>query len=787
MADDALRISYRFVPMGTAAPRPAPTGELWLDVGSRADLGVLDHHGGDTRAWSAAQLVLERHGDLVPADALDNGTVTLVTHEQPDLDAVCASWLLERLLRDGDLNAARSSLEPIVEAVGLNDQGLVRTTDPLTCWPIVAREALSAAPNDDAERLTLGHRLLDQTLAVMEAGGDLADAATKVCDPEISIALGHALQDYLEDLDRAMMFRARLPVRSTEVQRDVPPGPVPVPTTERRWSLVDGIVLDNPVSSLFKEIARGDSERSHGGHGFPLLVVCRDSDELRALGLQRHIISVDPLSGLCLEGLGSDLERLESSLEDDRGGPTLGGRQRPAPGAGRHGYDATSPWYDGRGHGFTIVDSPGVQVEGHAVCGSQLTDEQVLDTVWAYSDPARFVRCQENQVLVARPVRLEEGWEELGEAVPDFLARCPSLLDEVRLSLEQSEVRTRPGGWLGWAEPGVHCVDDLLWVMPGGHAVWLGRFQLAQDQPDLRTTTEEIMAFRQRFDRRAVPGGAPFRWAGRALHCVQVRVRPDDVALREARGASAQAFFRLAAGRGPGFDERTAQLDLERASRRRSRDRRVLSLVTDRGACVVSTRRRPLREELGGDHPAAIALLCGLVAGQRAAFQDILSGVASHVGQDNYRKQQRQILADRRRVLAAEQQLVFERVTDSTFGEAFVDDLGRVAGVPDLIAECRQKVEVLADYVRDRRADFYQRVGFWISFLFGPLIVTAGLFGGTQQVREFGRDYVSFVPSDWPSHGWIYFGVMFLVTAAISGLVWTTLSWIHAREDRRSR
>ena len=786
MAEQLPRLDHRFVPMGTDAPDPLPAGELWLDVGSRAAPGVLDHHGGDTPAWSAAQLVLESHGDLVPTDIDDTGTVTLVTHEHPDLDAVCATRLAERQLREGRLTSDHDALERIVQAVSHNDQGLVRTTDPLTCWPVVARETLASGLHDDADRLARGCRLLDRTLAVMEGGSTLAEAATRICDPEIAIALGHARQDYLEDLDRAMLFRVRLPVRSGDGDpQDVPPGPVATPGADRRWSLVDGIVLDDPASSLFKELARGDTERSHGGSGFPLLVVGRETALLSAHGLQRHIISVDPTSGLCLEGLGSRLEGIEARLEDDRGGPTLEGRERPGDGMGRHGYDSKSPWYDGRGHHFTIVDSPGVKLDGRSACGSQLDATRVLDSIWAYGDPARFIRCPEHQVLVARPVQLMDGWEKQGDDAGNLAARCPSLLDEVRLSLQHASARKRQGGWLPWAGDLFDALDDLLWVLPGGHGVWMGRYRLRGDEIDLRSITDEVATFRRLLDERGVPTEAPFVWAGPAVHCVHLRARPEDVSLREPRGASAQAFHRLATGHGVAFDERTAQLDIEGATRVLSRDRRVLTVITDRGTCVVCTRRRTLDDEQGCYHPEAVKLLCGLVAGQRSALQDILAGFAAHAGQGSSRRQQRLILADRRHLLAAEQQLMFERVTDSVFGERLFEEMGRQAGVPDLIAECRQKVEMLAGYVRDRRADFYQRVGFWISFLFGPLLVTAGLFSGIQQTRDFADEYVSLVPADWALTGWIYFAILFLATASVSGLVWLLLSWIHGWEDRR--
>ena len=75
---------------------------------------------------------------------------------------------------------------------------------------------------------------------------------------------------------------------------------------------------------------------------------------------RRCILSVTPDSGASLRGLGGLLDEAESDRrrqvygEDDRViDPATGSRKPP-----RAGYDNADPWYDGRAHGFTIVDSP---------------------------------------------------------------------------------------------------------------------------------------------------------------------------------------------------------------------------------------------------------------------------------------------------------------------------------------------------------------------------------------------------------------------------------------------
>jgi hypothetical protein len=69
---------------------------------------------------------------------------------------------------------------------------------------------------------------------------------------------------------------------------------------------------------------------------------------------------VTPGSGATLRGLGERLDRAEAARRaaafgvDDRVvDPATGEPKSP-----RSGYDNADPWYDGRAHGHTIVDSP---------------------------------------------------------------------------------------------------------------------------------------------------------------------------------------------------------------------------------------------------------------------------------------------------------------------------------------------------------------------------------------------------------------------------------------------
>src|SRR5262249_19059770 len=101
---------------------------------------------------------------------------------------------------------------------------------------------------------------------------------------------------------------------------------------------------------FFKDWARSD--------GYPALSVFMEKGRN---GKPQCILSVTPASRTTLQGLGARLDEAEASkrralnrgLDDREVDPKTGKRREP-----RQGYRNADPWYDGRAHGYTIVDSP---------------------------------------------------------------------------------------------------------------------------------------------------------------------------------------------------------------------------------------------------------------------------------------------------------------------------------------------------------------------------------------------------------------------------------------------
>ena len=785
-----MRVQTTFKPMGSVAPQEVPESELWLDVGGRAAIGVMDHHGGDTDAWSAAQLVLDRHDDLLPRGTMEADEVSLVLHERPDLDAICAAWLARKILEEGTLEVTRH-LERIVEAVSENDQGLVRTGDPLSCWQVVMRTALQhVVPAEDEARVVEGSRLLDKTLSILSDGGSLEDAAQRLVSSSVRIELAHAVRDYREDLRSSIRFQVRLPKgRVLDRSEKVPRGPIPTPSREGRV-LVDGLLLDNPTSTLFKELARGDVEQSPAGHGFGILVVVRDSEATRKNGLRKYVISTDPLAGVNLRGLGSRLEERERAHDATRDVP-LPGREEVGGKKGRHGYSVPQPWYDGRGHGFTIIDSPNIGPENERVVGSQLSLQEVLAELWEYGDPAGSVTVQELTATVIWPLPdSAEGWSGSDVTEEGLEQLCPELSEEVLSSLTGVTVRRRAGGWLSKANlkdaaDEIELVDDCVLGFPGGAWLWLGRFAGQAPGASLRDIARKIERLRSglRAGRDEVLA-APMSAAEPYL-LTHLRVAPKGVSLGEEVGPTSRAMYQLAWGGEMGFGHRPTEEELRQAVRVMSRDQRTLALLTERGLVVTSTHDDELASHERFYRPDHMAVLVALVLGQKTALRDVLNEFAQHISEESergglleeftgghVRRKNSQILADRQRLMELEQHLLFRRVTDSRFGEHTYDALSLQMGVGELLDEAKAKVEVMAQHVRDRRADFYQSLSFWVTFLFFPLVLTAGLFSGIQQSRTFIEQYVGFFPWSHPLAGWLHFLCVFALTVLVTGSIW---------------
>jgi hypothetical protein len=783
-------ISYRFVGPGTVAPDPLPDGEIWLDVGGRLGPRVFDHHGGDTDAWCSAELVAEHYRRLLLDQIPDPGAVTIVLHQGPGLDGIISTWLVRSILATGGPPKPTHGVSSIVRAAAEHDQGFLKTEDPKGCWSLVLRLVLATDPEarDDAGEVKCGLRLVEQSFAALAEGQRLDDVARGLVTPTVHAIIAHGERDYGEDLTRALQFQVRLPVRLLEpwlrTCDSVPQDP-PDPATER-WSLADAIFLDDPSSTLFRELARGDRENPPGGKGFALMVVSRDPELASDPPLRRHVISTDPMSGLHLKGLGRQMEELEQKKEDELGLPLAKGRERVAHGTGRHGYNVPSPWYDGRGHAFTIVDSPLVQIEDRHICGSLLTAREVLDAVWNYGDPLSFLHVEGARVAVIRSVRVSPEWREHWPEGASLEELCPDLAHEIA-SAESAPSVFRRRGPQPIADLEATCVEQQLWLTDHHDGLWLALFEIDRNTDNAQQLCAITKQLRADAHRRLDTPGLEFDENRELYHLVMFRARASEVSLEEGTGPSALARHLLSEGRASSFHSLadTRQMDDSRTAFSRERDAAVSCTV--RGACAISTRTHPLSEENGFLNPLQLAGLVTLFLAQKQRLRDLSARFTRHRSEGHPMRAARLILDDQWELLRLDQELSVSRVSDRALGQRTYEALAEVHHLPKLLEDTKRRIETLAQHVRDTKAAFFQRVGLWVSILFAPLAITASIFSGTHLQRHFSDNNVSFIPNGALPAGWMDFLLVFVVVSAALGVLWVLMRLAYGRESSLQR
>jgi predicted Ser/Thr protein kinase len=339
-AGTARAVTYEFVPMGSDAPADV-RGRLYLDVGNDLRPGVLDHHHSPGLAGSVARLITLRP-ELARAAADGADSVAVVLHENPDLDCAAASYLAAALLTRGELPAGAGHLADYLDRVD-GGETVFTLRKPYTLYAaymVLARRLMNEMPDARARWEALvrgGHRLIEHVLAA----GKPVDQVNAFDGPIMTRG------DRAELLDDAERYARKLADPQTRARRAV----LALPTPWGGRQAVEALLVrdvqtegDPDRCSFFKDWARTDADRCPATGGFVVLCVWSSRPKPRC------IISVRPDSDARLLGLGELLDAAETTA---RAGT---GRERTGP--PRRGYANSDPWYDGRGHHDTIVDSP---------------------------------------------------------------------------------------------------------------------------------------------------------------------------------------------------------------------------------------------------------------------------------------------------------------------------------------------------------------------------------------------------------------------------------------------
>lgn len=386
--DLGLKVDWRycFVPPGERAV--TTPGVVYVDVGGTVAPGIIDHHGQEGSGSCSALLVVEQREQVYnhllspwlarfEEGRIPEGAVwkpSLILHHDPDFDSLVAAFLVRALIADGDVPRYARALAGYALEV---DQGryLLRTRPKvaveeeetldldrreldaihLAYLAIQSFTGPEGRELSSSEKLHLGFELLTCALeGIASARGEAPRTLEELLPGAPGVASWRAdarFAPFAALLDRDLeLFREDFRQGS---RRDA----VPLPATDGGESiLVRAFVAAGPPrSTLAKYWVRG------AGYPFflcPLGSAAGPGSAGRA-ARRRMVLSLEPTFSVdgrspCLRGLGFRLERAESAarrasgMEVRRGRPRYGG-----------GYcDNPDPWYDGRGHEWTIVDSP---------------------------------------------------------------------------------------------------------------------------------------------------------------------------------------------------------------------------------------------------------------------------------------------------------------------------------------------------------------------------------------------------------------------------------------------
>jgi serine/threonine protein kinase len=358
-------IRFAFAASGSSTPKAGiGSDRLFLGVGNDLRVGVLDHHHLHSYGGSTAGLVVSNPRfvtEAVTSNRDPDTPFTIVLAESPDFDSVAAAYLAVSLLTEGELPPGAEPLARYAEKIDQGSIGhsLSNPFSPYGCYmQLLNRETRSGRPTDHELWLVC----VQQGLVIIAGSLDrvLQDG---VALPSVDAFAGAGMfgdidrEEVLADIER---YKRKLadPATKTRVVRLRLPGQFGGQVDIDALLARDVQNADDPNRCVFfKDWARSDRDGSPGREGFVALSIFVSESKHEV----RHcVLSVTPDSGASLRGLADLLDGAESQHrrrvygEDDRAVDPVTGLPKPA----RAGYVNADPWYDGRAHGFTIVDSP---------------------------------------------------------------------------------------------------------------------------------------------------------------------------------------------------------------------------------------------------------------------------------------------------------------------------------------------------------------------------------------------------------------------------------------------
>jgi hypothetical protein len=359
------RVRFTFVGHGEVAP-PLIEGQdrLYLDVGEALRPAVIDHHQGRGSQSSAVASVIGHHEYVLQALKpwrTEDSPFTIVLHRDPDLDSIASTYVALSLLCDGQPPAGVRRLVEYVDSIDRGEPGmsLERPFSPYAAIMHVAHRFSQTTWNSRDEQWTelvlAGLKILDYSLnESIRKSKTLAEIDAFQC-PGLFRNLDRA--EVSSEIER---YQAKLAKPETQARFVT----LKLPREDGKTSVVEALLVrivqdaNDPDRCLFfKDWARTDRTRAPLAGGFVALSIIEPGP---TEGTTRALLSTKPGSSVMLDGLANLLEDAETTKRREKFGVDdrlidLKSGQNLEP---RPGYKNANPWYDGRAHEFTIVDTP---------------------------------------------------------------------------------------------------------------------------------------------------------------------------------------------------------------------------------------------------------------------------------------------------------------------------------------------------------------------------------------------------------------------------------------------
>lgn len=396
----AISFKYKFIAYGKKVTQDNDNADLqltknriFLDVGGTVACGAVDLHDSlglriKDKVYESAAAQIYFSPDLITENISDDAEeVEICVHEYPDFDCFASAYLVQYLtMHRGNLP---KNCDKLVEYAEDIDKGTIEISSNCLNVPFVIGSVIDEiikienAELDDNSKfqktLIRGIELVEYCMKRLGeiSGGDISlyNHSVMLNTDLFAKEFGFIRDDfekYVQDIEQKAAYQVT--------------GSLLAKGDDLRQKIYGLIWDDRPGCLLHKYWARSDYYNSPDSRGFELTFIPQWNSnsvtkhkQFGHVPVSRVIISVKPNSNVTLKSLAVLLEKAELDKEEKMFGEQKelwrSRRTRRYP---ESWCTNDNPWYDGRDHGYSIVDSP--------FGGSLLSIKEIREIVFKFAE-----------------------------------------------------------------------------------------------------------------------------------------------------------------------------------------------------------------------------------------------------------------------------------------------------------------------------------------------------------------------------------------------------------------